>query len=499
MEIGDEAPFSLDGFLWKFSTGRSFFGSKNWKERWFVGESQALQYFEKPGGKLSGALPYNTITFLHPTVTTDIHPNATDPTFFYFGVRFINSGKQLLLLLRARTELERTQWVDFLARKLGPKSIGLIADLEEEDDETGPLFCRKARANGTEETVVATVESPTVPKGKDGEGQSKVKSMVSKNKLRFNKDNFDLDLTYINPNIIAMGFPSEGKEALYRNRMEDVEQFFSFYHKDHFRIYNLCSERQYDHSKFGGSWEHFPFDDHNPPPLTLILPFCESVHRFLESDQANVVAVHCKAGKGRTGTMIASYLLFSGQFTEAEKALQHFGANRTKDCKGVTIPSQIRYVHYFEKLIMSPERTVTTPTYLVKCLTLHSTPHFDRDGGCDPYFIIFGRDGQDPRKLEQLYDSRSEGPPKHFVNAVEIPLRLSKPVKISADVKFCFFDQDTLVDDPMFHFWLHTAFFPADSSVVRLEKKHLDAAVKDKANEEFDAEFAVSLEYELVP
>lgn len=66
-----------------------------------------------------------------------------------------------------------------------------------------------------------------------------------------------------------MGFPSEGTEAAYRNPMSEVMRFFSKRHKNKVRIYNLCSERKYDPSRFEGvaSCARYPFDDHNPAPL----------------------------------------------------------------------------------------------------------------------------------------------------------------------------------------------------------------------------------------
>ena len=63
---------------------------------------------------------------------------------------------------------------------------------------------------------------------------------------------------------------------------------------------------------FNGAVAHWPFDDHNPCPLKMIGPFCKSISGYLREDNRNTVAVHCKAGKGRTGLMVCAYLLHCG-------------------------------------------------------------------------------------------------------------------------------------------------------------------------------------------
>jgi hypothetical protein len=69
--------------------------------------------------------------------------------------------------------------------------------------------------------------------------QAFAKGLVSKKKRRFVLDGFDLDLTYITNRIIAMGFPADGTEAIYRNDMVDVQRFFNQRHEGHYKVYNL--------------------------------------------------------------------------------------------------------------------------------------------------------------------------------------------------------------------------------------------------------------------
>ena len=104
-----------------------------------------------------------------------------------------------------------------------------------------------------------------------------LRGLVSLKKIRYQENGFDLDLTYITDKIIAMGFPSANIEGLYRNPMTEVERFLETFHRDHFKVYNLCSERQYDVSHFKRSVDRFPFDDHNCPTIELMELFCKDV------------------------------------------------------------------------------------------------------------------------------------------------------------------------------------------------------------------------------
>ncbi|KAK3064183.1 cell division control protein 14, partial [Teratosphaeriaceae sp. CCFEE 6253] len=58
------------------------------------------------------------------------------------------------------------------------------------------------------------------------------------------------------------------------------------------------------------------FDDGTCPPLTLVRKFVNLAHGMI--DKRKGIAVHCKAGLGRTGCLIGAYLIYRHGFTANE-------------------------------------------------------------------------------------------------------------------------------------------------------------------------------------
>ena len=163
---------------------------------------------------------------------------------------------------------------------------------------------------------------------------------MSTNKVRLAAGKYNLDLTYITNRIIACGFPAEGFESIYRNNATNIVAFLKEHHGSMVKIYNLCAEERYQYSVervHPFSIFKFPFPDHNVTHLQKVFTFCLDAALFLqrmeqyhknsgESIENNqpVIVVHCKAGKGRTGMMICSLLVFLGMFNTHAEAIDHY-------------------------------------------------------------------------------------------------------------------------------------------------------------------------------
>lgn len=297
-----------------------------------------------------------------------------------------------------------------------------------------------------------------------------IKSLVSKKKRRYIEDGFNLDLTYIIPDrVIAMGYPSENVESIYRNALDDVRRLLEEKHKDHYKIYNLCSERSYDIQKFHSRVSVYPFDDHNPPEFGQMRPFCEDVSRWLDEHDKNVAVVHCKAGKGRTGLMICAYLLHRRLYKTADDVLKYYGSMRTLDTKGVTIPSQRRYVDYYAAMISEGLQYNPVKMYLTS-IVIDPLPQLGL-GQHEGYIQFEVRQTSVRPFVSDVYlVKRTDG---------RINIELQNPLLIVGDVKIDFTQKikldilnlsgrpryvSNVPNGKLFHFWVNTFFIDQQRS-----------------------------------
>lgn len=257
-----------------------------------------------------------------------------------------------------------------------------------------------------------------------------------------------------------MGYPASSIEGVYRNHIDDVVKFLDTKHKDHYYIYNLCSERSYDKTKFHNRVKIYPFDDHNPPKIESIQPFCNDVNEWLLKDDRNLAAVHCKAGKGRTGTMICCYLLHSGLYNTAEEALNYYGQVRTQDRKGVTIPSQVRYVKYYEQLVRNQFNYMPVLMY-IKEFILNPVPQFAGGQGSISFSISQQTILEDGEKFTQKLKKLRKNDVYEVKKGGQSPfsIKLDYCLPLSGDIKVEFYNKPKIGPrKKLFRFWFNTFF-----------------------------------------
>ncbi|XP_065178138.1 phosphatidylinositol 3,4,5-trisphosphate 3-phosphatase TPTE2-like [Sycon ciliatum] len=331
--------------------------------------------------------------------------------------------------------------------------------------------------------------------------------VVSQNKRRYMKDGFDLDLTYVTERVIAMGFPSSGKMGLYRNSAAEVVRFFETKHPGHYRVYNLCSEKGYDVGMFSGQVYRVKIDDHNVPLLHELIEFCEDVHRWMEAHPDNVIAVHCKGGKGRTGTVVCCWLMRSGMYQDADSCLAYFGERRTDLSKGhkyqgVQTPSQSRWVGYYDEYLHRLNRVLPTSyEYRVKTIKIYGINGIGAGDGQDLFLHIIadGTTTADFALYNPAVSSKVLADAGGDVLTVDIKHGAVPPIK--GNVKFRFtcstkIKMKGLYDKSLFFFWLHTGF--VKDFRFHLTRDDIDNPHKPKTHGVFRDNFAVDLIFEEV-
>ncbi|XP_035158426.3 phosphatidylinositol 3,4,5-trisphosphate 3-phosphatase TPTE2 isoform X1 [Callithrix jacchus] len=324
-----------------------------------------------------------------------------------------------------------------------------------------------------------------------------IRRLVSENKRRYVRNGFDLDLTYVTERIIAMSFPSSGRRSYYRNPIEEVVRFLDKKHPNHYRVYNLCSERAYDPKHFHNRVSRILIDDHNVPTLHEMVVFSKEASEWMAQDPENIIAIHCKGGKGRTGTMVCACLIASETFLTAKESLCYFGERRTDKTnstkfQGVETPSQNRYVGYFAQVKyhynwnVPPERILFIKRFII--YSLHGIRTGDENDLKVQIVmeksVVFSCTSL--KNCVVIHDAETD---RVIIDVLNCP-------PLYDDVKVQFFSSELpkYYDNCPFFFWFHTSFI--QDNRLYLPRNELDNPHKPKTWKIYPPEFAVEIIFE---
>jgi len=159
----------------------------------------------------------------------------------------------------------------------------------------------------------------------------------------------------------------------------------------------------------------------------------------------------------------------------ADEAMDYYADMRTYDREGVTIPSQRRYVRYYDEVVHfgMPDQ----PTLTLTSITIQTSRYVD-PAKAEPWFEVLYR-GHEP-----LFVSKPQKPQPNKDITIEIP----GGILVKADIKVVFFDRSINEKKEMFHCWFNTAFI--ENNELVLKKPEIDVAWKDK-NKKFRADFEI--------
>uniref|UniRef100_A0A3P9J2H2 Tensin-2 n=1 Tax=Oryzias latipes TaxID=8090 RepID=A0A3P9J2H2_ORYLA len=200
---------------------------------------------------------------------------------------------------------------------------------------------------------------------------------------------YDFDLTYITERIISVFFLPDLEEQRYQRNLKEVASMLKSKHQDNFLLLNL-SENRHDITRLNPKVQDHGWPDLHAPPLERICAICKAMETWLTSDPQNVVVLHCKGHRGKTGVIVAAYMHYSKISAGADQALTTLAMRKFCEDKVSSSlqPSQNRYIYYFSGLLSGTIKMNSSPLFLHQIL-IPSLPNFQTGGGFYPFLKIY--------------------------------------------------------------------------------------------------------------
>jgi len=327
----------------------------------------------------------------------------------------------------------------------------------------------------------------------------------------------DAEVVYITDRIVTLSHPymqsTTDGDITPDRKLAAVGHLLQKRHGGRYMVWNL-SEVEYDASVLDDQVLVYKFPGSPSPPLGLLLKLLMAMESWLKADERNVAVIHCLTGRGRTSTVLAAFLCWTGEagFNDVNSALEYIAKCKRISVQSLTIPSQVRYVSYFANMLdgVRPSQ----PPLMLKRIIMSEAPKFGKrpappssseDGsskentstsgkvlfGCAPYLQLFkggnlvfttaASVNYAQTKDDLPFCTTSDGPVSFLTESVvqgDVLLRCRHLTKSGQRVS-------------MFRAAFHTGYVPP--KVLRLTKTQLDGACGDKR---FPDDFFLDLIFE---
>ncbi|XP_032369760.1 tensin-2 isoform X2 [Etheostoma spectabile] len=273
-----------------------------------------------------------------------------------------------------------------------------VCDVCKQNIDNPGAFCKECKV-AVHKTCEAKV-TPTCTSTSDLHGSTKSTPQKKRGSIHRSKSveqvmehvmehHYDFDLTYITERIISVFFPPDLEEQRYRSNLQEVASMMKSKHQDKFMLLNL-SEKRHDITRLNPKVQDYGWPDVHAPPLDRICAVCKAMETWLTSDPHNVVVLHCKGNKGKTGVIVAAYMHYSKISAGADQALTTLAMRKFCEDKVSSSlqPSQNRYIYYFGGLLSGTIKMNSSPLFLHQIL-IPSLPNFQAGGGFYPFLKIY--------------------------------------------------------------------------------------------------------------